>query len=261
MATTGTIVIIGNGMVGHYCAEQLVMHGLHENCAIHVFGEELHDAYDRVHLTEYMTGQDALALRLHAEDFHAAHGITLHRGVRVSSINRQAQTVHSAEGALQYTTLILATGSTPFVPPVPGNTGTAGLVYRNLEDLDLIRAAAQGAQHGTVIGGGLLGLEAANALRILGLHTSVIQLGGHLMSAQLDKEGGDALKCRIEALGIDVRTSHATKQIVPGQTCRHRLIFADDTFLETDMVVFSAGIRAQDQLGRECGLEVEARGG
>ncbi|MFT8550227.1 nitrite reductase large subunit NirB [Acetobacter okinawensis] len=261
MTTTGTLVIIGNGMVGHYCAEQLVMHGLHEHYAIHVFGEELHDAYDRVHLTDYMTGQDALALRLHAEDFHAAHGITLHRGVRVTGIDRQARVVQSTEGTLPYTTLIMATGSLPFVPPVPGNTGTAGLVYRNLEDLDFIRAAAQGARHGTVIGGGLLGLEAANALRILGLHTSVIQLGGHLMSAQLDKEGGDALKCRIEALGIDVRTSHATKQIVPGQNCRHRLIFADDTTLETDMVVFSAGIRPQDQLGRDCGLEVAARGG
>ncbi len=261
MAHTGNIVIIGNGMVGHYCAEQLVMHGLHEHHAIHVFGEELHDAYDRVHLTDYMAGQDALALRLHAEDFHAAHGITLHRGVRVTGIDRQNRTVQSAEGSLPYTTLILATGSTPFVPPVPGNTGTAGLVYRNLEDLDLIRAAAQGARHGTVIGGGLLGLEAANALRVLGLQTSVIQLGEHLMPAQLDREGGDALKCRIEALGIDVRTAHATRRIVPGQTCRHRLIFADDTFLETDMVVFSAGIRPQDRLGRDNGLEVEARGG
>ncbi|OAG78303.1 Nitrite reductase [NAD(P)H] large subunit [Acetobacter malorum] len=177
MSTKGNIIIVGNGMVGHYCAEQLVMHGLHETHQIHVFGEERHHAYDRVHLTDYMTGQDALALRLHQEDFHTAHGITLHLNSRITDIDRAAKTVTTENEILPYTTLILATGSTPFVPPVPGNTGTAGLVYRTLEDLDLIRAAAQGAQHGTVIGGGLLGLEAANALKVLGVDVSVIQLG------------------------------------------------------------------------------------
>ncbi|KXU96239.1 nitrite reductase, partial [Acetobacter cerevisiae] len=261
MTTRGNIIIVGNGMVGHYCAEQLVMHGLHETHQIHVFGEERHHAYDRVHLTDYMTGQDALALRLHQEDFHTAHGITLHLNSRITDIDRAAKTVTTENEILPYTTLILATGSTPFVPPVPGNTGTAGLVYRTLEDLDLIRAAAEGAQHGTVIGGGLLGLEAANALKVLGLDVSVIQLGSHLMSAQLDEEGGRALKKRIEALGIDVRVLHQTQEIVPGTTHRHKLIFADSSSLETDMVVFSAGIKPQDMLGRACGLQIGPRGG
>lgn len=261
MTTKDNIIIVGNGMVGHYCAEQLVMHGLHESHQIHVFGEERHHAYDRVHLTDYMTGQDALALRLHQEDFHSAHGITLHLDTRITQIDRAAKTVTTETGSLPYSTLILATGSRPFVPPVPGNTGTAGLVYRTLEDLDLIRAAADNARHGTVIGGGLLGLEAANALKVLGLDVSIIQLASHLMPAQLDAEGGRALKHRIEALGIDVRLQHTTQEILPGSTYRHKLVFADGTSLETDMVVFSAGIQPQDSLGRSCGLEIGPRGG
>ncbi|NHN92878.1 nitrite reductase large subunit NirB [Acetobacter sicerae] len=261
MTKAGNIIIIGNGMVGHYCAEQLVMHGLHETHTIHIFGDELHDAYDRVHLTEYMSGRDALALRLHVEDFHAAHELTLHRGVRITGIDRAAQTVESAEGSLPYDTLILATGSTPFVPPVPGNTGTAGLVYRTLDDLDMIRAAAEDATHGVVIGGGLLGLEAANALAGLGLSTAVVEFAPRLMPVQLDEEGGAALKQRIQALGIEVLTAHATQEIVAGETHRHRLVFADGTSLETDLVVFSAGIRPQDRLARDCGLAVGARGG
>ena len=261
MTTKENIIIVGNGMVGHYCAEQLVMHGLHLTHQIHIFGEERHHAYDRVHLTDYMSGQDALALKLHQDDFHAAHGITLHLNTRITQIDRTARTVTTETGTLPYASLILATGSRPFVPAVPGNTGTAGLVYRTLEDLDLIRAAADGARHGTVIGGGLLGLEAANALKVLGLDVSVIQLGSHLMPAQLDEEGGRALKHRIEALGIDVRVLHQTQEILPGTTHRHKLVFADNTTLETDMVVFSAGIQPQDILGRTSGLEIGPRGG
>ncbi|NHO34230.1 nitrite reductase large subunit NirB [Acetobacter fallax] len=261
MTTAGNIVIIGNGMVGHYCVEQLVMRGLHETRTIHIFGDELHDAYDRVHLTDYMSGQDALALCLHQQDFHLHHGVTLHRGVRVTHIDRDAKTVKSDEGLLSYDTLILATGSTPFVPPVPGNTGTAGLVYRTLDDLDMVRDAADGASRGVVIGGGLLGLEAANALTGLGLSTAVVEFASRLMPVQLDEEGGAALKQRIEALGIEVLTAHATREIIAGETYRHRLVFADGTFHETDLVVFSAGIRPQDRLARECGLATGARGG
>ncbi|MBS0986112.1 nitrite reductase large subunit NirB [Acetobacter thailandicus] len=255
------LIIVGNGMVGHYCAEQLVMHGLHEQYDVHIFGEERHQAYDRVHLTEYMTGQDALALRLHQEDFHDAHGITLHLNDRVTHINRDEKIIVTESMQLPYSTLILATGALPFVPPVPGNTGTAGLVYRTLEDLDLIRDSASNVQHGTVIGGGLLGLEAANALKVLGLNVSVIQLASHLMPAQLDEEGGRALKHRIQALGIDVRVQHQTQEIVAGTTHRHKLIFADNTSLETDLVVFSAGIKPQDNLARTCGLAIGQRGG
>ncbi|NHN89595.1 nitrite reductase large subunit NirB [Acetobacter conturbans] len=261
MTTEKNIIIVGNGMVGHYCAEQLVTQGLHETHRIHVFGDELHHAYDRVHLTEYMTGQDALALRLHEEDFHTAHGMTLHLGDRITKIDRENRMINSEAGEFPYESLIIATGSTPFVPPVPGNTGSAGLVYRTLDDLDMIRSAAEGVSDGVVIGGGLLGLEAANALRVLGLNVSVVEFAPRLMPVQLDDEGGNALRRRIEDLGITVLTSHATQEIVPGETHRHRLNFADGTSLETDLVVFSAGIRPHDRLARDCGLALGARGG
>ncbi|NVN12343.1 FAD-dependent oxidoreductase, partial [Nguyenibacter vanlangensis] len=261
MSSQNNIIVIGNGMVGHYCAEQLVTQGLHETHRIHVFGAELHHAYDRVHLTDYMTGRDALALRLHEEDFHDAHGMTLHLGAMVNRIDRAARTIETDGGSFAYESLIIATGSTPFVPPVPGNSGTAGLVYRTLDDLDTIRAAAQGARHGVVIGGGLLGLEAANAVKALGLEVCVVEFAPRLMPVQLDDEGGRALRRRIESLGIAVRTAHATSEIAAGETLRHRLNFSDGTWLETDLVVFSAGIRPQDRLARECGLAIGSRGG
>lgn len=255
------IVIIGNGMVGHYCAEQLVTQGLHETHQVHVFGGELHHAYDRVHLTEYMVGQSAAALRLHQEDFHDAHGLTLHLGAMVRRIDRAAKEIITDTGAFPYDKLVIATGSYPFVPPVPGNSGTAGLVYRTLDDLDVIRAAAEGASHGVVIGGGLLGLEAANAIKALGLEVAVVEFAPRLMPVQLDDGGGAALRHRIEQLGLTVLTAHATKEIVAGDTRRHKLVFADGSELETDMVVFSAGIRPQDALAREAGLALGARGG
>ncbi|MFT9257153.1 MAG: nitrite reductase large subunit NirB [Acetobacter sp.] len=256
-----SIIVIGNGMVGHYCAEQLVSHGLHESHQIHVFGAERHLAYDRVHLSDYMTGQDAQALHLHRDGFHDAHGLHLHLGTPVLAIDRAARTIRTAQGVFPYDTLLLATGSFPFVPPIPGNEGTAGLVYRTLDDLDAIRAASDGAAHGVVIGGGLLGLEAANALLSLGVRTAVVEFAPRLMPVQLDADGGAALRRRIEALGITVLTSHATREIVPGENHRHRLNFADGSSLETDMVVFSAGIRPNDRIARDAGLAVGARGG
>ncbi|GBQ16368.1 nitrite reductase large subunit NirB [Swaminathania salitolerans] len=261
MTDKTNLIIIGNGMVGHYCAEQLVGHGLHESHHIHVFGAERHVAYDRVHLTEYMTGQDALSLRLHREGFHETHGIALHLGVAVTAIDREACLVRTAEGDFPYETLVIATGSFPFVPAVPGNAGTAGLVYRTLDDLDAIREASQGARHGVVIGGGLLGLEAANAIRSLGLDVAVVEFAPRLMPVQLDEDGGRALRHRIERMGIDVRVAHATQAIEPGETLRHKLVFADGSTLETDLVVFSAGIRPNDGLARECGLAIGPRGG
>ena len=261
MTDKTNIIIIGNGMVGHYCLEQLVSYGLHETHTIHVFGAERHAAYDRVHLSEYMTAQDASSLLLHREDFHDAHGILLHLDTPVDAIDRNTRTVHTGQGSFPYEILVIATGSYPFVPSIPGSSGTAGLVYRTLDDLDAIRVAAQGAKHGVVIGGGLLGLEAANAVKSLELSVSVVEFAPRLMPVQLDDEGGRALRHRIERMGIDVRTAHATQRIEPGDDLRHRLVFADGTSLETDLVIFSAGIRPNDAVARECGLATGARGG
>jgi len=255
------LVIVGNGMVGHHCVEQLVERGALARFEVRVFGEERQRAYDRVHLSEYFAGSDAETLALCPSDFYRGHGVHLHLGEAVVEIDRERCEVVTAEGRYGYDQLILATGSYPFVPPIEGSTGTARLVYRTLDDLDAIRTAAADARRGVVVGGGLLGLEAANALKSLGLEAHVVEFAPRLMPVQLDGEGGAALKAQIEALGVGVHLSRATQSISAGEAYRYRMNFDGGEFLETDLIVFSAGIRPQDALGRSCGLEIAPRGG
>ena len=256
-----TLIIIGNGMVGHHCIEQLVEQGALAHYQVHVFGEERQRAYDRVHLSEYFGGRDAESLALCAADYYSEHGVQAHLHEAVLEIDREQQEVVTANGRLAYDKLILATGSYPFVPPIPGADGNSRLVYRTLDDLDAIRAAAAGARRGVVVGGGLLGLEAANALKSLGLEAHVVEFAPRLMPVQLDEDGGAALKARIEALGVGVHLSRATSDIVAGEDYAYRMNFADGESLETDLIVFSAGIRPQDTLARAAGLTVAERGG
>ena len=256
-----TLIVIGNGMVGHHCVEQLIEQGALERYQVHVFGEERQRAYDRVHLSEYFGGRDAESLALGEPDLYARHGVQLHLGVQVLEIDRENKQVVTSAGRHAYDRLVLATGSYPFVPPIPGAEGNSRLVYRTLDDLDAIRDAAGNAKRGVVVGGGLLGLEAANALKSLGLEAHVVEFAPRLMPVQLDAEGGAALKARIEALGVGVHLSRATQEIVPGEEYAYRMNFNDGEFLETDLIVFSAGIRPQDAIGRSAGLEIAARGG
>ena len=181
--------------------EQLIERGALARYQVHVYGEERQRAYDRVHLSEYFTGKDAGALALGEPGLHARHGVHLHLGVPVLEIDRERREVVTAEGRQPYDRLVLATGSYPFVPPIPGAEGRSRLVYRTLDDLDGIREAAACARRGVVVGGGLLGLEAANALKSLGLEAHVVEFAPRLMPVQLDADGGDALRARIEALG------------------------------------------------------------
>ncbi|HEY9271828.1 FAD-dependent oxidoreductase, partial [Achromobacter sp.] len=155
-----TLVVIGNGMVGHHCVEQLVARGALERYRIHVFCEESRRAYDRVHLSEYLNGRDAESMALGEASLYAQEGVSLHLGVPVLEIDRRRREIVTASGRSAYDKLILATGSYPFVPPIVGAEGASRLVYRTLDDLDLIREAAHGARRGVVVGGGLLGLEA-----------------------------------------------------------------------------------------------------
>ena len=261
MATQPHLIIIGNGMVGHHLVEQLVERGATERYAISVFGEERHLAYDRVHLSEVFNGQDAESLALSTADYYAEHGITLRLDEAVTAIDRDASEVVTAEGRTPYDRVVLATGSFPFVPPIPGNDREGCLVYRTLDDLDAIRAAAENAATGVVVGGGLLGLEAANALRGLNLDTAVVEFAPRLMPMQVDTEGGELLREKIESLGVQVLTGRATQEIVDGERSRHRMVFQDEKVLETDLIVFSAGIRPRDELARDCGLELGERGG
>ncbi|MEN5240721.1 MULTISPECIES: nitrite reductase large subunit NirB [Pseudomonas] len=260
-AQRARLVIVGNGMVGHHCVEQLIGQGALERFELHVFGEERQRAYDRVHLSEYFAGSCAETLALCEQGYYGDHGVHLHLGEAVLQIDRERCEVVTAEGRYGYDQLVLATGSYPFVPPVEGCSANARLVYRTLDDLDAIRSAASDARRGVVVGGGLLGLEAANALKSLGLEAHVVEFAPRLMPVQLDSDGGAALKAQIEALGVGVHLSRATQSVSAGEDYRYRMNFDGGEHLETDLIVFSAGIRPQDALGRASGLEVAARGG
>jgi nitrite reductase (NADH) large subunit len=257
-----TLIVVGNGMVGHRFLEAIQDRNLTEQYEVVTFCEEPRPAYDRVHLSEYFADSDADALSLVKENFFADSGITCHIGDQVVAIDRDRKVVLSKKGLeLSYDRLVLATGSYPFVPPIPGNDRPNSFVYRTIEDLEAIQAAGNDAQVGVVVGGGLLGLEAANALKQMGVETHVVEFAPRLMALQIDEWGGLLLKNKIEELGVKVHTSRATTEIIDGENCKHRLCFSDGEFLETDIVLYSAGIRPRDELARECGLEIGQRGG
>lgn len=256
-----TLAVVGHGMVGHHFLQQCVQQNLHQRYQIVVFGAERYAAYDRVHLSEYFSGRDAASLSLVEDDFFAANGIELRLSQAVTAIDPQTHLIRDAQGhELHWDKLVLATGSWPFVPPIPGNDLPGCFVYRTLDDLDAIAAHAKTATRGVVIGGGLLGLEAANALRQLGLETHVVEFAPNLMAVQLDNGGAAMLREKISELGVGVHTSKTTNAIEAtpeGLALR----FADGETLLTDMVVFSAGIRPQDTLARSGNLSVGERGG
>ncbi|MDO9212650.1 MAG: nitrite reductase large subunit NirB [Methylococcales bacterium] len=262
MGNKQTLVVIGNGMVGQHFLASLVASPAKEQYHIVTFCEEPRPAYDRVHLSSFFTGTSAAELSLVEEGFFERHNITLHLSDKAATIDRVAKTVTSAKGvSVAYDKLVLATGSYPFVPPVEGHDRAQCLVYRTIEDLEAMAAAAKTGKVGTVVGGGLLGLEAAKALKDLGLETHIVEFAPRLMAVQLDEAGGAMLRRKIEALGVVVHTGKNTSLITDGETCVNKMCFADGEELETDIVLFSAGIRPRDDIARACGLEVGQRGG
>ncbi len=256
------IVIVGNGMVGHHLVEQLVQKQAHLEHQITVIGAERFIAYDRVQLSSLFAGKSHDDLMLSNQQWYDLHGIQLVLGSKVTGIDReQKRILLDDEDILGYDQLVLATGSYPFIPPIEGKDRENVFVYRTLDDLSQIKNACSGAKRGAVIGGGLLGLEAANALKLLGLETHVIEFAPRLMPVQLDDGAGFVLKEKIESLGLTVHTSTGTERICDGETARHRMVFKDKEPLEVDVIVFSAGIRPQDHLARLAELEVGERGG
>ena len=254
------IVVIGNGMVGQRFLEQLVSRG--ERFEITVFCEEPRPAYDRVQLTSFFSGKTASDLSVIPDRFFQQSKITLRLNDAVLAVDPVRKVVRSARYRdVPYDKLVFATGSSPFVPPVAGRDRRDCFVYRTIEDLEVIAAAAARAKSGAVIGGGLLGLEAAKALKDLGLETHVVEFAPQLMSVQLDDSAGRLLRRKIEALGATVHVAKNTREICHGTERRNRLVFADGTSLETDVIVFSAGIRPRDELARAAGLAVGERGG
>jgi len=256
------IIIVGHGMVGHKFLECLAEAGA-QDLDVTVLCEEPRPAYDRVHLSEFFSGKSADDLSLVAPGFFAEHGNMLLRlNDRAASIDTAARTVTTAAGeTLHYDKLVLATGSYPFVPPIPGKDREGCFVYRTIEDLEAMQACGAHAASGVVIGGGLLGLECAKALRDMNLQTHVVEFAPRLMAVQVDDAGGRMLRQKIETLGVSVHTGKNTLEIVDGEAGTHRMRFADGSHLDTDMIVFSAGIRPRDELARAAGLAVGERGG
>ena len=262
------LVVVGNGMVGHRLVEAAVERGLHRSHEIVVLGEEPRPAYDRMHLTSVLEGADPVSLRLGPPDLYESSGVRLLARERAVAVDPTARVVTTGSGGeLTYDHLVLATGSAPFVPPVPGRDLAGVFVYRTLDDVASIRSWAAGCARGVVVGGGLLGLEAAGALRALGVRTTVVELADRLMAVQLDPAGGAALARRIEALGIGVRTGAAVAEVVGTPDGRVAgLAFGDRADgagapIDAEIVVFAAGIRPRDELARAAGLAMGERGG
>ena len=255
-----TVVVIGNGMVGYKFCEKLVKKSSDFN--IVVFGEEPRPAYDRVHLSEYFNGKSAEDLSLSTADWYAENDITLHLADPVQEINRAAKTIHSLSGiTIKYDYLVLATGSSAFVPDLPGVEKDGVFVYRTIEDLDLIKTYAANAKTGAVMGGGLLGLEAAKALIDLGIeNTHVIEFAPRLMPRQIDSAGSAMLQSKLKELGLSIHLNKSTSYI-GGEHKAESLNFNDGSELPIDMLVISAGIRPRDELAKLAGLHVGTRGG
>ncbi|MGH1540459.1 MAG: nitrite reductase large subunit NirB [Arenicella sp.] len=257
---TLNVVVVGNGMVGHHYVDTLAQTGW--DVKITVIGGEPRPAYDRVHLSEVFDGKQPNDLAMTSRDYYDELGVDYHLGDFVQKIDRDNKRIITEGGqTFVYDKLVLATGSYPFVPPIPGKDQPHCLTYRTIDDLAEIKASAKGMHKGVVVGGGLLGLECANALKNLGLEAHVVEFAPGLMNVQLDEGGSNMLRRKIEALGVKVHTQKATQKIVCGEKHRLKMEFADDSDLETDMIVFSAGIRPYDQLARDAGLTVGERGG
>ncbi len=253
------IVVVGNGMVGHHFVDEMAKH---EGYEITVLSAEDRLAYDRVHLSEYFSGKTADDLAMTSPAYYNEIGVNFFTNAKVTHIDKAAKVVTTQAGeTYAYDKLVMATGSYPFVPPIPGKERDHCLVYRTIQDLEDIQASAKAGKVGVVVGGGLLGLEAANALKELGLQTHVVEFAPQLMGVQLDKDGGALLRSMIEGIGVQVHTQKATSEIVDGEECVHRMNFADGTHLETDVILFSAGIRPYDNLAREFDLAIGERGG
>ncbi|MGW9493163.1 nitrite reductase large subunit NirB [Streptomyces prasinus] len=260
---TPTIVLVGHGMVGQRFLEALAERGLTATHRVVVLCEEPRPAYDRVQLTSYFSGRTPEDLSLTDPRFIEDHGIELRVGDPAESVDREAREVTARSGlVVGYDVLVLATGSYPFVPPVPGKDAEGCFVYRTIEDLLAIEEYAKNATTGAVVGGGLLGLEAAGALDGLGLTSHIVEFAPRLMPVQVDEGGGAALLRTIADRGLSVHTGVGTQEIVTGadgSVTGMRL--SDGSELATDLVVFSAGVRPRDQLARDCGLTVGERGG
>ncbi len=260
------VIVVGNGMVGYKFCEKFITKKGSENYQITVFGEEPRCAYDRVHLSEYFGGKSADDLSMSTLSWYEENKIILNTSELVVGLDKENKTVLTHLGnTLSYDYLVLATGSSAFVPPIKGSDKEGVFVYRTIEDLDAMMAYAKkikksGATEAAVLGGGLLGLEAANAVLGMGLNAHVVEFAPKLMPRQLDQAASNMLQSKIEELNIGIHLNKAT-QYIDGDKAITGMMFGNDELLKVDMLVISAGIKPRDELGRIAGLEVGERGG
>jgi nitrite reductase (NADH) large subunit len=262
------LVVVGNGMVGQRLVDVMRERDSERSWQVTVIGEEPRRAYDRVALSSYFDGVTAAELDLATDGCYDDEHYVLQLDEAVTRLDTAARRVHTDRGrVIDYDALVLATGSYPFVPPVPGHDLPGCFVYRTLDDLDSIRSAAQaaatgaaGRRAGMVVGGGLLGLEAARALRLLGMSPHVVELAPRLMPLQVDEGGASLLRDLIERLDVTV---HLATSVTGIERDGGRMLakLTNGVELDLDLVVFSAGVRPRDELARAAGLEVGERGG
>ncbi len=250
------LVLIGNGMAGIRTLEELLKltPDLYE---ITVFGAEPHPNYNRIMLSPVLAGEQAFAdIVLNDLDWYRQHGITLHLGKRVTRINRVTRRVIAEDGTeAAYDRLLLATGSNPFMLPVPGNDLHGVIGYRDIGHTRQMMRTALTHRHAVVIGGGLLGLEAANGLRQRGMDVTVVHVGKWLLDRQLDETAGQLLQQALEARGIRFALQHHTEQLLSDSTGRVCAVaFRHGTQIPADLVVMAAGIRPATDIAVEAGL-------
>jgi nitrite reductase (NADH) large subunit len=260
------LVVIGNGMVGARFVEEMLARGAADRFEITMFGDEPHGNYNRILLSGILAGShETHDTFINPLSWYAENGITLHAGVRVTAIDRLAKLVRGDEHVFEpYDVLVFATGSSAFLPPIKGlAAGHRGsemkeglFAFRTLDDCERILSYVPKARTAAVIGGGLLGLEAARGLLERGLDVHVVHLCAHLMEMQLDPSAGALLKSTLEGMGVHVHLEKLTKGIL-GEERVEGLAFADGSTLACDMAVISAGIRPNASLAAGSGLTVE----
>ncbi|NHN57129.1 nitrite reductase large subunit [Calidifontibacter sp. DB0510] len=265
------IVVVGGGMVAHRFVEALRSRDAEGRFEVVVLAEEPRPPYDRVALTTYFTGRDPQELNLGQDELWQDPLVRLRKGIAATAIDREARTVALSTGErLSYDHLVLATGSSAAVPPVEGSDLRGCFVYRTIDDVADLRGYVEQLRsdhpdrpvRGTVVGGGLLGLEAAGALQALGAESTVVEFAPRLMPLQVDEGGGEQLRRLIEDLGVRVLTGTATAKVLAKRTGRAAAMrFADGSSLDTEVVIFATGVRPRDELARAAGLDVGERGG
>lgn len=251
------LVLVGNGMAGVRTLEELlnIAPGLYD---IAVFGAEPYGNYNRILLSPVLSGEKQIKdIMLNDEDWYTSNGITLHKGKKVVKIDRRARKVIADDGTEEsYDRLLLATGSNPFIIPIPGKDLPGVITFRDIADVDAMMAASKEYRHAVVIGGGLLGLEAANGLKQRGMNVTVVHLMQTLMERQLDDVAGGLLQKSLAERGIEFLLGAQTQEIL-GKKRVQGVRFKDGSEITADLVVMAVGIRPNFELAKQSGLYCE----